>query len=618
MSLFFSDFSNKNSWPSFRLKRIPPLSRRTAKHSRNLPSHRGVPPFSFPLLTCNYLTRRQTGMSSSTPINEKSPSPDSLEKGTSKNDDQADHYVTRAGSDDPRYQFDTADLDRVQRNLKERHVQMIAIAGTIGTGLFLGSGQALSGAGPLGALIAYGLVGTVAYSALCSLGEMTCHAPISGSFPHFGARWVDPSLGFALGWNYFYTNAISVPSEVTAATVLITFWDPNMSHQAGYTAALCVGISLINVFGVRWFGESEFIFSIIKLLMISGLIICGLVIDLGGAPDHDRKGFRYWKNPGALAGAGLEPTHIGLDRFLGMLGVLVQAGYSFQGMELVAIAASETVSPRRNISKAVRRVFYRILLFYMLGILITGMIVPYNDPDLLQGVGTAAQSPYVIAITRAGIKVLPHIINAGVFTSAFSAGNSFLFASSRVLYGLALRGQAPKFFAYCTKGGLPIWSVVATSLFAWLSFMNVSSGGATVFNWFVSLSTVGGFFSWLGMNLTYVFFYRGFKVQGIDRTKLAYYSVLQPWLSYWGIFWSIIFVLINGYSVFWNFNASGFITSYINIPFFFILYFGWKIYKRTKIWKPHEMDFTTVRLSHLYIIFFLLLLHFAVFPIPDQ
>ncbi|THG98768.1 hypothetical protein EW026_g3487 [Hermanssonia centrifuga] len=509
----------------------------------------------------------------------------SVEKGSGSND-----YVVTAGS---HHHFDVHDLDQVQRKLKQRHVQMIAVAGTIGTGLFLGSGHALQGAGPLGALIAYALVGTVAYASLCSLGEMTSHAPISGTFPHFAARWVDPSLGFALGWNYWYTNAISIPVEISAACILISFWDSNMNHQAGYTALIAVLMCAVNVFGVRWFGESEFYFSIIKILLITGLIIVGLVIDLGGAPDHDRRGFRYWNNPGPFAGSGLEPNHIGLDRFLGMLSVLVQAAFSFQGMELVAVAASETESPRRNIAKAVRRVFYRIVVFYLLGVLITGMLVPYTDPNLLSNSGTAAESPYVIAINLAGIKVLPHIINACIFTSAFSAGNSFLFSSSRVLYGLGLRGQAPRIVTYCTKNGLPIVAVACTAAFAFLSFMNVSSGSVTVFNWFVSLSTVGGFFGWWGMNLTYVFFYRGMRAQGLDRTKLLYHSKLQPWLSYWGIFWNTIFILINGFAVFWKFDTAGFLTAYLNIPLFFALYFGWKIYKRTKIWKPHEMDFVT-------------------------
>jgi len=287
----------------------------------------------------------------------------------------------------------------------------------------------------------------------------------------------------------------------------------------------------------------------------------------------------------------LEPG--GLGRFLAILGVLVQAGFSYQGMELVAIAASETRNPRRNIKKAVQRVFYRILIFYILGVLITGMIVPYDNKDLLSGTGNAAESPYVIAMNIAGIKVLPHIINACVFTSAFSAGNSFLFTGSRILYGLALRGQAPSIFKYCTKAGLPLAAVLATSAFPWLAFLTVSNGANTVFNWFVNLSTIGGFFAWLAINCTYIGFYRGLKAQGIDRTKFVYYSRLQPWLAIWGVFWLTILISINGFDVFWAFTASGFLTAYINVPLVIALYVGWKVIKKTPIWRPEEMDFVT-------------------------
>jgi len=494
---------------------------------------------------------------------------------------------------DERYHFDAVDLDRVQRRLKQRHVQMIAIAGTLGTGLFLGSGKALSTAGPVGALLAYALVGSVAYSSLCSVGEMTAHAPISGTFPHFAARWVDPAFGFAMGWNYFYTNAIAVPVEITAGQILITFWDTNTNHAAIYTAVLVVLVCLTNIFGVRWFGEAEFIFSIIKLTLITGLILVGLIIDLGGGPNHERLGFQFWRNPGALNTRSDLVSNVGLGRFLAIISVLVQAAFSFQGMELVAVASSETESPRRNISKAVRRVFYRILIFYLLGTLMTGMLVPFNDPNLLHETGNAAQSPYVIAMTRAGIRTLPGIINAAILTSAFSAGNSLLYCSSRILYGLALRGQAPRIFTYCTSKGLPVAAVVASSSFAFLSFMNVKDSSAQVFNWFVNLSTVGGFFGWFGINLTFLFYYRGKKVQGFDRTKTAYYSSLQPYLSIWGVTWCLIFILINGYDVFFAFNASGFLVSYINIPLFIGLFVFWKVFKRTQVWKPHEMDFVT-------------------------
>ncbi|KAF7971190.1 hypothetical protein HWV62_21868 [Athelia sp. TMB] len=498
--------------------------------------------------------------------------------------EKSSHGEKHAVAADSKHHFDVADLDRVQRRLKQRHVQMIAIAGTLGTGLFLGSGKALSGAGPVGALIAYGLVGTVAYASLCSLGEMTSHAPISGTFPHFASRWVEPAYGFAVGWNYFYSNAISTPVEISAAQILITFWDDNADHVAIYIAVICIACCAINIFGVKWFGE---------LTLITGLILVGLIIDLGGGPNHQRVGFRYWKNPGPFAGAGLEPKHIGLDRFLGIISVLVNAAFSFQGMELVAIAASETESPRRNIAKAVRRVFYRICVFYILGVFVTGLLVPYNDPDLLHSTGNAAESPYVIAMTRAGIKVLPSIVNAAIFTSAFSAANSFLFCGSRILYGLAVRGQAPKFLTYCTKSGLPLAAVLATCAFIPLSFMTVSNGGETVFNWFQSLSTVAGFFSWFAMNWTYVRFAKGMALQGFDRKKLVYHSSMQPYLAYWGMFWTGIFVIINGFEVFWNFNASGFLTSYINIPLFFILWLGWKVAKRSKMWRYEDMDFVT-------------------------
>jgi len=238
-------------------------------------------------------------------------------------------------------------------------------------------------------------------------------------------------------------------------------------------------------------------------------------------------------------------------------------------------------------------VFWRIVIFYILGILITGMLVPYDDPDLLNGGGTAAQSPYVIAIRRAGIRTLPSIINAAIFTSAFSAGNSFLFCSSRILYGLSIRGQAPRIFSYCTKNGLPIVAVLTCCCFSLLSFMNVSSGAAKVFNWFVNLSTTAGFFTWWSINLTYIQFWRGHRAQGRDRRELAYYNPLQPGLAIWGVFWTTIFILVNGYKVFFVWNTQDFLTAYISIPIFFFLWIGWSVYMRTSFWRPEEMDFVT-------------------------
>ena len=200
------------------------------------------------------------------------------------------------------------------------------------------------------------------------------------------------------------------------------------------------------------YGEAEFIFASVKIITIVGLLIMALCLDLGGGPTHDRIGFRYWKNPGAMK------EYIGTGdtgRFLGLFSTLVNAAFSYGGVEMVAVAAGEAENPRKNIPKAVRRVFWRILFFYVLGSLAVGVLVPYNDENLLSaqdaGAAGAARSPWVIAIYRAGVPALPSIINAVILTSASSSANAFLYTGSRYLYALAQNGQAPRFLLKCSK-----------------------------------------------------------------------------------------------------------------------------------------------------------------------
>ncbi|KAF7325629.1 Amino acid permease/ SLC12A domain-containing protein [Mycena kentingensis (nom. inval.)] len=332
--------------------------------------------------------------------------------------------------------------DGLQRNMKQRHIQMIALAGTLGTGLFLGSGKAIAHAGPAGALLAYIHVGTITYCMLMSLGEMMCFLPISG-----GCK-LPFSRPFALGWLQWYGGVVGLPTEIISASLIIGFWDAgtdgtgmSKAHLAGYITLLIVLCAAVNFLGVRWFGEAEFCFALIKITLVLGCIIGGLsFIDLGGNPTHERIGFRYWKDPGAFA-----PFLVSGDtgKFLGWFQTLLQAAYSYLGMEGLAVAAAEVQNPRHALAKAVRRVFYRILMFYVLGILVVGMLVPHNDHGLLQSTGNAGSSPFVLAIRRVGIKGLPSVINAGVLTSAFSAGNTGLYGSSRQLYGMC-----PKFIFF--------------------------------------------------------------------------------------------------------------------------------------------------------------------------
>ncbi|KAJ7907205.1 amino acid permease/ SLC12A domain-containing protein [Mycena leptocephala] len=499
--------------------------------------------------------------------------------------------------DEERIKIDanTGIYDGVQRNMKQRHIQMIALAGTLGTGLFLGSGKAIAHAGPVGALFAYIHVGTICYCMLMSLGEMMCYMPISGGYIHFAERFLDPAMGFALGWLQWYAGVVTLPTEIIGATLIIGFWDSGpaglpQSHMAGYiTLLLCLAVA-VNFLGVRWFGESEFIFAIIKIMLVIGCIIGGLVIDLGGGPGHERIGFRYWKDPGAFAPFILLGN---TGKFLGWFQVLLQAAYSYLGMESLAMTAAEVQNPRRALAKAVGRVFYRILAFYVLGILIVGMLVPFNDPQLLQSTGTAASSPFVLAMTRVGVKGLPSVINAGVLTSAFSAGNSLLYISSRQIYGLALRGQAPRIFAKTTKGGLPIMALCFSSIWILLSYMALSEGASTVLGWLSNLVAILGFATWGIISLTYIRFYQGLKHQGIDRTKFVYWNRFQPFPAYWALCWSIVIILFNGWPIFLKgaWDSQSFVICYINIPIFVVLYGGYKILRKSKIVFVESMDF---------------------------
>lgn len=471
---------------------------------------------------------------------------------------------------------------------------MISIGGVIGTGLFLGTANALENGGPVGLLLGYMLMGSICYSVMLCLGEMVAFLPIAGGHIKLAERFVDPAFSFTMGWNYWYNWVIVLPAELSAASVLIGFWNHHIS-PAVWVAICMVVVIVINLLGAGAYGEAEFIFASIKVITITGLIILGIVLDLGGGPDHDRLGFRFWKHPGPF----VQFNGIGgsKGRFLGFWAVLTQAAFSYIGTEIVAIAAGEAKNPRRNLPKAIKRVYIRILLFYILGTLVIGLLVPSNDPALnLKGAkGTAAASPFVIAIERAGIKALPSIINACLLTSAWSAASSDLYTSSRALYGLALAGNAPKVFLKTARNGLPYVSVIFCACFALLGFMGVKSGSGRVFGWFANLTAIAGLMTWFGISFTYIRFYKGMKAQGYDRKTLPFSSSLQPYAAYYAAFSCVLISILSGWSVFLKggWDTPTFVTNYLPLVLFPILYIVAKFYYKENIKKPHEMDFVT-------------------------
>lgn len=314
-----------------------------------------------------------------------------------------------------------------------------------------------------------------------------------------------------------------MPSEISAALVLIQFW-------TGKYAALWITLFILVTFGVGIvfigvYGEVEFFFAMLKILLVVGIVIMGLVIDLGGVPGQPRIGFAYWKDPGPFA----EYIASGSwGRFLGSWAVMNNAVYSFSGVESVSVAAAETQNPRQNIPKACKRVFARVTLFYILAVLVVGMLVRSDDSELgnPDTSGTAGQSPFVIAASRAGISAIPSIVNAVVLTSAFSASNQAMLAGTRILYGLALKNQAPKIFLRTTKYGIPYVCVILQTAVATLAYMSLSNGALTVFYWFLDLTAAGVLVTWGVIAFNHIRLHQALAHQGIAREEL-------PWHHWW-------------------------------------------------------------------------------------
>ncbi|KZV62415.1 amino acid permease [Peniophora sp. CONT] len=483
----------------------------------------------------------------------------------------------------------------LKRQLKNRHVAMISIGGVIGTGLFLSTATSLANGGPVGLLLGYIVVGTICYATMISLGEMISYLPIPGGHIKLAERFVDPALSFTMGWNYWYNWVIILPAELSASAVLINFWDKDTKLNPAWISICLVGVVIINLFGAGAYGEAEFIFASIKVITIVGLIILGIVIDLGGAPGHDRLGFRYWKNPGPFVQ--YEGISGAEGRFLGWWAVMTNAAFSFIGTEIVAIAAGEAKNPRRNLPKAIKRVYIRILLFYIGGVIIIGLLVPSNEPRLdLGSAGTAAGSPFVIAIQNANIRALPSIINACLLSSAWSAASSDMYTSSRALYGLALSGNAPRIFAMTMKrNGLPFLAVLVSVAFALLAFMGTSAGSGKVFGWFSNMTSIAGLMTWFGICVTYIRFHAGMKAQGFDRKTLPYYTNLQPYAAWYAAVMTIVVCFFSGFRVFLKgrWDTATFVTTYLPLILFPILYIGSRIWKRTPPVSAAAMDFYT-------------------------
>ena len=433
---------------------------------------------------------------------------------------------------------------------------------------------------------------------MVAMGEMATFIPVSGAFTVYASRFVDKSLGFAMGWIYWFSWAITFALELTATGLIIQYWVPGISISI-FVGVFLICITALNFMPVSVYGEVEFWFAGIKVAAVIGFLIFAVCIN-AGAGKEGYLGFKYWHHPGAFRPhlvdiSGALANNIPLAKFVGFWSVLIQAGFSYQGTELVGIAAGETEDPRKNVPRAIKQTFWRIILFFVLTILFIGILIPSDNPSLLNGTTDANSSPFVIAANLAGVPVLPDLINGVLFAVVLSAANSNVYSGSRILVGLAKEGSAPRFVMKVNKWGVPYHAVALTASFGVLGFLNESSSGGKVFKWLVNIAGVAGFIAWACIGISHIAFMRACKAQSIARGTLPYKAPFQPWFTWYGAGFNTVIIITQGYESFVRWSPSSFFTSYISLIIFVVLYIGHKTCTRCRFVESTDADLLTGR-----------------------
>ncbi|WP_031234933.1 amino acid permease [Acinetobacter sp. COS3] len=437
------------------------------------------------------------------------------------------------------------DSSKLQRGLKNRHIQLIAMGGAIGTGLFLGSAQVIQSAGP-SIILGYAIGGLIAFLIMRQLGEMIVEEPVAGSFSHFAYQYWGKFPGFLSGWNYWVLYILVAMSELTAVAKYINYWWP---HIAAWQSVLFffVIITAINLTNVKFYGESEFWLAIIKVTAVVAMILFGLYLLFTADANSTASFSNLWSHGGFFPN--------GFDGLFYMLAFLM---FAFGGIELIGMAAAEANDPKKTIPKAINQVVVRILIFYVGSLAILLSLVPWNQLDL----GGLNKSPFVMIFSQMGIGWAAHLLNFIILTAALSVYNSGMYANSRMLFGLAEQGNAPKVFAKVNKQGVPVPAVLLSALLIF---------GCVLLNYFVPEDALGHLMyivvgalvlNWAMISLTHLKFKAMTKEKGLKTSFPALWSPLSNYLV-------LAFIAVVLY-IMWQ---QGFKESVLMIPIWIVLMF---------------------------------------------
>ncbi|ANZ77587.1 BA75_05213T0 [Komagataella pastoris] len=489
---------------------------------------------------------------------------------------------------------DSSDSFRPHRDLKNRHIQLIGIGGTIGTAIFVSISGALFKGGPLSLFLGFTIWCIPILAVTASTAEMVSYLPITSPFIRMAGICCDDALEFVSGLNFWILTGSLIPYEIVGVNTIIHYWSDDYSPAI----TICIQIVLyflINLFSVSIYGETEFWLSVWKVCLAVGLMFFTLVTMSGGNPLNDAYGYRNWNSPSPM----MEYIGVGaLGRFQGFVACLSQACFTISGPDYVSSVAGESANPRKTLPTAFKQVFYRLTFIFIIGVLCIGTVCSPRDPHLIaaleEGRPGSGSSPYVIAMDNLKIKVLPHIVNGALALSAFSSGNSYTYCSSRVLYGLAYTGKAPKIFAYCTKSGIPLYSVLMSLCWAFLSFLEMNTQSQIVLVWIINLVTSSQLLNYTITMVTYTRFYAALKHKGIDRRSLPFYAWFQPYTAIFGGFCTFSMIFISQYLLFYPsreyWAVSTFLFAFLSLFIIVALFIAYKLVFRTKWKSVDEID----------------------------